>query len=54
MYGTPRIRMTRLLETVYAGSKTFKVEAGLSWNAGEKIVLGPTTLQYEHSDYAII
>jgi len=31
-----------------------KVEAGLDWNANERIALAPTTLRWKDSDSAII
>lgn len=54
MFGKPRIHRTRLLATAPVNSTSILVESGLSWVAGEKFGLAPSTMNWDESDYAII
>ena len=44
MFGTPRQRMTRLLETVLPNTSTLVVEPGLDWTNGDILGLAATSI----------
>lgn len=54
MYGKERDQRSRLRETVHGGDSTFKVEAGLDWQAGDNVALLATAMQSAHTDYGTI
>jgi len=54
LYGQPRDLTSRLRETLIAGGRTTKVEAGLDWKAGERIAIAATNMRTMDTDMATI
>lgn len=54
MFGTPRTRVTRLLETAYPQQEQIIVETGLDWKNGDKLALPATNANPHNSETVIV
>ena len=54
MFGTPRTRMTRLLESAYPNQEHLIVDTGLDWKNGDKLALPATNIDTHSSETVIV
>ena len=57
IFGKPRVRMTRMIESADASASTIKVDAStatLDWVVGDYIFIATSTIHYTHSEYRTI
>ena len=57
IFGKPRVRMTRMVESSNANDSTIKVDAttaALDWVVGDYIFIATSTIHYTHSEYRTI
>ena len=55
MFGKPRFRMTRMVDSALPGATDIVVdETDLDWAVGDRIFLPPSTMNHTHSEYKTI